>query len=304
MERKLPVIFILDLDRTLIGDPSHILVYKTTIEFIKNAKLSGKISDDLAPPAELAAIPSWKDLFVPEFYRPGLKAFLEEVQRQFQTAEFFIYSAGTKDYVADMIALLEKHMGVKMNRPLFSRTECPTDEQNHFTKSVIAQFPKMIKALGRQEKYADINLDEYADEIMENRVIFIDDIDFVWDRKEKLVKCPAYEYTPMFDVDDRLLRMIYRTPILQEYLRSSKANTTLYIHDKDAFNYDDYRMNYHIFMANIYREQSMTNRKAHDDDDFFERLLKAIRVYKSKPKPFKTAHLLAIQKAMTPKPPK
>jgi hypothetical protein len=298
MDKKLPIIFILDLDRTLIGDPKHILAYKNTIEFIKNAKLSGKISDEEIPSAELNAIPNWRELFTPEMYRPGLKTFLEDVKKFFGTAEFFIYSAGTKEYVADIISILEKTLDVKFNRPLFSRTECPTDEQNHYTKSILTQFPKMIKALSKLEKYDAINLEEYTEEIMENRVVFLDDIDFVWDRKEKLVKAPAYNYTPMFDVDDRLLRMIFRTPIIQEYLRSSNANQTIYIHDKEAFNYDDYRMNYHIFMANIYREQSMTNRKAHDEDDFFARLVKAMKPYKSKPKPFKTAHLLAIQKEM------
>jgi NLI interacting factor-like phosphatase len=298
MEKQLPVVFLLDLDRTIIGDPEHILDYKTTMEFIINAKASEKITEDQAPAAELKAIPSWKELFVPEFFRPGLKHFLEETRRLMPTAEFFIYSSGTKEYVENMMTIVEKQIGVKFHRPLLSRTECPTDETNHYTKSIISQFPKIIRALSRDPAYDELNLEEYAAEIMENRVIFIDDSDFVWDRKEKWIKAPTYDYRPMFDMDDRLLRIIHRTPLIQEYLRSSKANQTLYIHENEKFSYDEYRMNYHLFMANIYREQAATNRKSYDQDTFFERLLKSIKPYKGKAKPFKTVHLQAIQRSI------
>ena len=295
MER-LPVIFIFDLDRTLIGDPAHIVDYQITIEFIKQARLSNKITADELSDAEFKALPSWKDLFVPEFFRPGLKEALENIRKYYPTAEFFIYSAGGEKYVRSMVDIVEKHIDFKFNRPLFSRTECPTNEANQFAKSIVARYPKIIQTLSQLDRYASVNLYERTEEIMENRLIFIDDVDFVWDRKEKWIQCPAYNYRPMFDIDDRILRLIHRLPIVQEYLRSSEANKTLYIHEQKDFSYDEYRMNYHLFMANLYREHNVKNQTDHSKDTFMSRFVKAIQPYRARAKPFNAKTLAVIKK--------
>lgn len=295
---RYPVIFILDLDRTLIGDPTHILDYQSTIEFIKNARLSNKITAEELSDAEFKALPSWKDLFVPEFFRPGLKEALEAIRKHYPTSEFFIYSAGLPEYVKSMVDIVEKHIDFKFNRPLFSRTECPTNEANHYSKSIVARYPKIIQSLSQLERYRKVNLVEAADEIMENRIVFIDDADFIWDKKEKWIQCPAYNYRPMFDIDDKILRLIHRLPIVQEYLRSSNANQTLYIHEQKDFSYDEYRMNYHLFMANLYRDQSMKNRTVFTKDTFMARLVKAIQPYRTRAKPFNAKNLAAIQKEL------
>lgn len=298
MSDRLPVIFILDLDRTLIGDPGHILHYQNTIEFIKQARLSNKITTEELSDAEFKALPSWKDLFVPEFFRPGLKEALESIRKYYPTAEFFIYSAGGEAYVRSMVEIVEKHIDFKFNRPLFSRTECPTNEANHYTKSIVARYPKIIQTLSQLDRYKSVNLYEYSEEIMENRLMFIDDVDFVWDRKEKWIQCPAYNYKPMFDINDKILRLIHRLPIVQEYLRSSEANQTLYIHEQPDFSYDEYRMNYHLFMANLYREHNIKNRTEFVKDTFMSRLVKAVQPYRSRAKPFNAKNLAAIKKEL------
>jgi hypothetical protein len=294
----LPVIFILDLDRTLIGDPAHILDYYNTLQFIKDARLSKKITPEELSDAEFKALPNWKDLFVPEFFRPHLKESLETLRKYFPTAEFFIYSAGLPDYVKQMVDIVEKHIGFRFNRPLFSRTECPTDETNQYSKSIVARFPKIIQSLSQLERYSGLNLEEYTETLMDTAVLFLDDTDFVWDRKEKWIKCPPYNYKPMFDIDDKILRLIHRIPLIQEYLRSSQANQTLYIHENPSFSYDEYRMNYHLFMANLYRDHTNANRTAYTKDDFLPRLVKALQPYKNKSKPFNTRNLLAIKKTL------
>jgi len=303
MVDKLPVIFILDLDRTIIGDPGHILDYQATIEFIKQARLSNKITADELSDAEFKALPSWKDLFVPEFFRPGLKDALENIRKNYPTSEFFIYSAGNPEYVKSMVDIVEKHIDFKFNRPLFSRTECPTNEANQYSKSIVARYPKIIQTLSQLERYQKINLYEVSEEIMENRLIFIDDVDFIWDRKEKWIQCPAYNYKPMFDIDDKILRLIHRLPIVQEYLRSSKASQTLYIHEQKDFSYDEYRMNYHLFMANLFREHNINNRTEFIKDTFMSRLAKAIQPYRSRAKPFNVKNLAAIKKELEIKSP-
>jgi hypothetical protein len=294
----LPVIFIFDLDRTLIGNPRHILDYQDTLDFIKNARISQKISKEDLSDEDFKALPSWKNLFVPEFFRPHLKESLETLRKYFPTAEFFIYSAGVPDYVKSMVDIVEKHIGFRFNRPLFSRTECPTNEANEFSKSIVAQFPKIIQSLSLLDRYSGLNLEEYTETLMDNSVLFIDDTDFVWDNKEKWIKCPAYNYKPMFDIDDRVLRIIHRFPIVQEYLRSSKANETLYIHEQADFSYDEYRMNYHLFMANLYREHTLSNRTAFTKDDFLPRLVKALQPYKNKSKPFNRKNLATLKKTL------
>ena len=96
---NLPVLFIFDLDLTLIGRASNILEYKEILEWIKNNCKHKKFENENCK----ININDWSKIIPENFIRPYLKDFLKEIKELFPTAEFFIFSNGTKKYVKLMV---------------------------------------------------------------------------------------------------------------------------------------------------------------------------------------------------------
>jgi len=280
----LPVLFIFDLDNTLIGTSESIEFYRKVITFIKDASKSGKLNVK-------DTFPTWNKFINDSFYRKGLKEAFTQIKQMYPTAEFFIYSSGTKSYVNEYVRNVEKFIDVKINTPYFSRSECPIDETNNFKKSIISQYPTILKTLSN--KYPTI--EKHQEEVLKNRTIFIDDSDYLWDKKEKWIKCKPYNYYPIFDIDSKLLELIHTTPMIRDYIKAAKLDKLFLI--DESKNYDEYRMNYHLFMANLHRSYLSTNREA-QEDTFFEKFVKALRGYKDNVKPFTDNHIKLIQKQL------
>lgn len=290
----LPIIFIFDLDSTLIGDSNPILDYYDLIQFIKNARISNKITIEQVSDLEFKSLPNWKTVLNPSIIRPYLKDFLQSLQTYFSNAEFFIYSAGETEYVRNMVKFIEKNIGIRFNRPLFSRTDCVLDETDHFSKSIITEFPKIIQSLSLIDKYSKLNLEKYTDDILKHSVLFIDDRNSLWDNKEKWLKCPSYNYKPIVELNVTLLQMIRHIPLIQEYLKSSGKNKKLYVDENKQSTDDEFYMGYHLFMANIYRDNLSENTKALQDD-FFKHMIKLLKPYPMKKEPFHSKQILKLQ---------
>jgi len=104
MTNNLPILFIFDLDLTLIGKSSNIIEYKRILEWIKNNCKHKKFNNENCK----INIKDWIKIIPENFIRPHLKDFLREVKELFPTAEFFIFSNGIKEYVKTMVNYIEK----------------------------------------------------------------------------------------------------------------------------------------------------------------------------------------------------
>lgn len=290
----LPIIFIFDLDATLIGNSKPIMDYYDLIQFIKKARISNKITIEQVSDLEFKSLPNWKTVLNPSIIRPHLQDFLQSLQTYFPNAEFFIYSAGEAEYVKNMTEFIEKNIGIRFNRPLFSRTDCVIDETDHISKSIINEFPKIIHSLSSIDKYSKLNLEKYTDDILKHSVLFIDDRNNLWDKKEKWLKCPPYNYKPIIQLNDTLLQLIRRIPLIQDFLKSSEKNKILYTDENKQSIDDEFYMGYHLFMANIYRDNLSENTKALQDD-FFKHMIKLLKPYPMKKEPFHSKQILKLQ---------
>jgi hypothetical protein len=151
IDKTLPILFIFDLDNTLIGNPVYILSYKYLLDFIKDGckhnRLNGvecKIDYNV-----------WNNKIIDEkFFRPKLKESLQEIKTIFPNAEFFIFSLGTKDYVTPIVQFLEKYTGISFT---------PTEKKNEtkfyiktyiFSFKYLFSFSNVSKRSSKSSKYS------------------------------------------------------------------------------------------------------------------------------------------------------
>ena len=281
-----PVIFIFDLDNTLIGNSQSLLDYQALIMFIDNACKSGKIPKNICQ--KYKSNTNIKHLLTDSFYRPGIKDGLYKLKQLYPTAELFIYSAGTEKYVKEFVAYFEEYTGVHFNRPLFTRNECIVKEDNNRGKSIIQQWPKIINTL--KYKYKNVKWNN----ILENRLIFIDDSNVIWDKPEKRIICPQYSYQIIFDSMKNIPYKIKNLQIVKDYQTTANIGFVL----PNDISIDEQYMQYHVYMADYYRSWIEYN-KTQLQDSFIINFINAIKPYKNLKKPFSNANVAKINKAIT-----
>ena len=289
----LPTIFIFDLDQTIIGESGTLLAFDDLIKFIKYACKSKELPEKICTKQLLTLT----KMVSPSMIRPGLAELLTGIKKNFPTAELFIYSAGTHEYVQKFVSIVEQQIGngVLFNRPLFSRTECFMDEYNQRSKSISSQLPVIVNTL--KTRYKGLRKPDIDPiKLLKDRMIFIDDSDVVWDMSNRQIKCPEFKYHQVCHLDQEVLRLFYNEPVLQKFILNNKW---LYIYadnenDKST-NFDEFMMRYHLYMASVYQMILADNKNALSDD-FFYRLEKAIRPYAHQAKPFTDEHIRKIQK--------
>lgn len=289
---ELPVIFIFDLDNTIIGDLGGVSSYDDLIKFIQYACKNNKLSDKLCK----KQLSSYAPKQMIEALRPGFIEFVKNIKKYYPTAELFIYSYGTKLHVDRSIVFIENCVGEKVfNRPLFSRTECFLDENNKNMKNISYHLSTMINTL--KPRYRALQKKEIDPiTLMKDRIIFIDDSNVVWDMSNKHIHCPEFDYYQICSVDDTMLRLMYKEDLIQKFIVNNKTLPLYADYDTDkSENFDEFKMRYHLFMANMYQKFLPTNKNALNDV-FFYKFEKALRPYGNQQKPFTDEHIKKIQK--------
>ena len=275
---KLPIIFILDMDQTLIGQSSTYGSCIDLVKFVRECCKSKKIESTSCPKAI-----TYADMVKPDFFRVGLKDMLTGIREMYPTAELFVYSAGAKLYVESMIPVIEKHVGMTFNRPLFTRDDCVVNESNNYTKSIMVHIDTMLRSLAH--KYP--KLDAQKDTMLQSRIVFVDDVDIVWDIKEKWVKCPEYGYTPVVDLTHHIADMaIRRHPLVTAHIEKNRQ----FFKEPEGVTSDERDMAYHLYMADWHRSQYMKN-KAALEDGFCKAFVTAIKPFKKLAHPFSNANI-------------
>lgn len=62
---------------------------------------------------------------------------------------------------------------------------------------------------------------------MKYNILLIDDYYKAWDLPHQTISCKPYSYVQLFDMDDQLLRLIYREQLLQEFI-SKNSDSYMY----------------------------------------------------------------------------
>lgn len=285
----LPVLFVFDLDETIIGETTPYIYKMDLHDFINNSVKAGKLPLDFKLPKLTS-----KDIS-PFSIRPGFKDFMTKLKEYFPTAECFVYSAGTKEYVQTYISYVEQITGCQFQRPLFSRVDCTLDERYNTVKSIKAHFPTMIDTL--VSRYPALKDAATQDYVLNNRFVFLDDNDVVWDIKEKWIKAPHYKYRPVIDIAGALPHQTRQHSSVQNFLTVLSKMVYVFIEPTGHFSEDERNMMYYTWMANQYALFMSTNKFA-IEDQFFPTLQKALIKVKNSNTPFSDTNMKHITEAL------
>jgi hypothetical protein len=173
-----PLVILLDIDGTLIGDISpQVVLYelKRRIKFPYNIKnLHDQLNNGII--------------------RPNFNGFFNDLKDH--GVEFFIYTASEKKWAEYIVKHIEISTGVKFNRPLFTRNNCQSIN-GEYKKSISYVLPSVVKSL--KKKYTNITTSS-----LKNMVMAIDNNNvYSANDRKSLLLCETYPYSspdniPMF----------------------------------------------------------------------------------------------------------
>lgn len=172
-----PLIFILDLDGTIIGD----CIYQTIIQHIDNVAKKNKIKTTLNKQLQESYQPQ------SNLIRPFFEQFVVQIKNNFPNSQFYIYTASEKEWATKEITLIEKTHNFKLNRPIFSRNDCILDSSGQYKKSV----NKILPLIKKNNKNISIN---------QNNIIIIDNNDVFIDYNSNFILCPSYNSIQFCDI--------------------------------------------------------------------------------------------------------
>lgn len=266
----LPIIFILDIDNTLIGNSKPIIDFRNLINFIKDSCNRNKFTDS----KEICKISEkiFEDKISEYFFRPYMKEFLIGIKDTYKNAEFFVFSTGIAKYVKIMITYINKHLDnkIKINKPYFTREKSFKTDNLSFVKDINYYDNEIIKAL--KSKYPKIQ--KNITEVLNERTIIIDDLE-VWDNDYRHIKMKPYTFEPIIEFDYLLIKQIYENQNLYNFVINSK------ILDIEGNTLYDFLFNYHLYMMNLYKNAESNNLEQIKDNEF-DKLLKIITKLKNR----------------------
>lgn len=174
-----PIIYILDIDGTIIGDITHQVMVYDIINSIKasNPKFNHNIKD-------------FQQTLRDGMIRPYFSDFIKQISYHQPNAEFFIYTASQTKWAEFLVKNIEKALSIKINRPLFTRKDCMyiNGELQKSTHKIINKIKGTLR-----KKYNNIPINEM---ISSNNIIIVDNnrvFPGAFDN-QRLIQCPTYSF--------------------------------------------------------------------------------------------------------------
>jgi len=267
MIKKLPHIFIFDIDNCILGDVKYIVGEFNIYQHIDNLHTGYKYNYKTEYVADLH-----KGLL-----RPYFKEFINFINKKYDNCEIYLYSNGSYSWVNSVVGpLIEIAAGINFNKPFFTRENSLSHE-----KSLSKVYKIIFKSL--KKKYDNTLLDKNYDNIINNRLVFIDNLeDNTTTYKKRQIKCPDYDNMIYRDVYDNMLKIygkdILNKDIVKRFFERNKIN---YKNDdindiisSDILYYNATKMK-NVRYCELINEVSKT-------DNFFEILIKKLSVLTDK----------------------
>jgi hypothetical protein len=203
--KKQPFIIIFDIDKTIIGSIDIVVKERALLEYIYNVCKKKGVSAK-CPSMDLIDI---QDVLKEELLRPNVSDFINFCDKKFRNAEIFFYTNSGYAWTNDFIGKnLEKALKIKINRPFFTRENSMNETMK---KSLANIYPTIISTLAK--RYPSLNDGDVAEYVLNNRTVFIDDIkDNIFAYTNRQLVCPAYNYTPYYDIYERCITKYKMSP--------------------------------------------------------------------------------------------
>ena len=196
MKKKLPYIFIFDIDNCIIGDVEYPIYEYNLMQLIKNncnrkdvLKKCKKYIDFVKTLKE-------------GLLRPYFIQFIKYIKKIYKTTEIYVYTNSSYNWTNNgLVYNIEKAAKIKFNKPYFSRDYSHFDMSKSLTNVLNIIFKKL------QTKYPLLYYKKFRYEVFNNRLIFIDNIkDNLSDFPDKQLTCPEYNYNKKYNVVNKILK--------------------------------------------------------------------------------------------------
>lgn len=277
-----PRVLLLDIDGTLVGKVNAaVCEYELTrIATGGKKKKNGSGQDNTKNNgAGTTSCKAAKDALVCRLrygiIRPHVLAFCKHMQLTAENTELFIYTASDCEWAAFFVPCIEAALGVKFNRPVFSRKHCiniaPSgDSQPDYRKSIAKVAPaiygRLRKKHGLKSVY-DLN----------DSIVLIDNTPGVMlDTAEnsKLVVCPTYAYTYWYDV----LAFVDVNFLHRNFARTipTLVRVGLFPSGVHVASYQQFATVFYSRLAKAMSENTASNTAILQRDTFWARLLQAM----------------------------
>lgn len=213
MKKKLPFIFIFDIDNTIVGKVRNLIHEYYILELINSNLVNNMdITEELRN----------------YILRPNFKDFIDFINKKYKNVEIYVYSLGSFRWVNTITPNIEKSINITINKPYFSRIDC---------------FYNMEKLLGNiydtiindlEYKYPtlkDINNKEY---VFKNQLVFIDDIkNNLKDYPKKQILCSSFNNNIFIDIISNIIR---KYGLKEEEIYNEKVFEYLYNNQIPTYN--------------------------------------------------------------------
>lgn len=242
----LPLVIIIDLDGTIIGDITPQIMSYELAKALKTANV--KYTFDVS---------EFKSKLKNGLVRPYFETFIKSLTNRIPNVEFFVYTASEKSWAEFVIKNIEQAMDIKFNRPIFARNFC-INQDRQYKKGLQFIFPSLLKCL--KKKYGVT----FSKKDLANNILIIDNNNVYQTQEHKnLIVCPSYNYRVPENIACNIKVNIFKshhtliTSILKKYIH---VNPT---HDYNMFQRDFYL----VYVA--FLEQVINNNVKYANDKFW-----------------------------------
>lgn len=281
MKKKLPYIFIFDIDNCIIGNINYPITESILLDLIKMTCTQKKISNKCSKKVNFVNVLK-KGLLRPYFIN-----FVKFIKKKYKNVELYVYTNSSYNWTyGGLVENIEKASKIKFNKPYFTR-ENSYQLNDNFPKSLSNVFKIIISRL--QNKYKILKNKKEVLKIFNNNVVFIDDIqNNLKDYPGKQIVCPKYEFNKPYDIIKKIKK---ENKIKNEIINDNNVKEYITQNIKSPVKFKDTTINeYKIqkFKWAYYSKKENNEKK----DYFYKNLIKIIKNKKIKNFSFKNIRLI------------
>lgn len=265
MASVVPRVVLLDIDGTMIGKISPIACqYELLSTFSKKGGLAAA-KTDIIQRLKYGII------------RPHLDTFCKAASSN--GIELFIYTASEAKWAAFLVPCIEAAMNVKFNRPIFTRSHC----KQVVSQGVVVDHEKSIEgilpSIFRTLKRSHTGLTNIK--LLADRVVLVDNTANVLSDPSRMILCPTYSYTYVFDVLNHMdINMLHRRIGRVSQIVSKFG--LLQPLAQPFTNYQQFSQAYFERLSRAVSDASATNVVALQNDKFWQVLAHAINTSRAR----------------------
>lgn len=196
MTNKLPYIFILDIDNTIIGNVDNCISESIILDYIfKYCKINNIIANC---DKKLDIIDELNEGLL----RPYFIDFINFIKSKYKNIEIYLYTNSAYFWInnSGFIDNIEKIVKIKFNKPYFTR-ENALGRQKLLGNLYDVIIDKIVK------KYPLLKIDKNKKKVFDSQLVFIDDIpNNLKDYPDKQIVCPEYNYYPYYNIKEKIIK--------------------------------------------------------------------------------------------------